>query len=41
MINAKKNVKAKDYGCLLIAILSNKSVYPLIEEEYEKIKRIR
>lgn len=39
MINAKKNVKAKDYGCLLIAILSNKSVYPLIEEEYEKNKK--
>jgi len=39
MINTKKNVMSKDYGCLLIAILSNKSLYPLIDEEYENNKR--
>jgi len=30
---------SKDYGCLLIAILSNKSLYPLIDEEYENNKK--
>jgi len=39
MINIKKNMKSKDFGCLLIAILSNKSIYPLIDEEYEKNKK--
>jgi hypothetical protein len=36
MINTKKMVKDRDYGCFLIALLSNSNIHPLINEEYNK-----